>query len=367
VVVFASLDHPRNWHALGPVVLEEVIGGIGKTLGSLLFGGTLSNPDEDLNTAVKDEDIFGIQGFVGEGLDLDHLHLASLIGQSEELLLLFLGGIRGGGGNGLASSEVFPEFLGTGILGVILIKDGELAGTAFRLDGGSELGSLGPFHSTAFLSVHLVNVKTMIKDEDISRVKGFNLHGDLTDNDALLALNVEEAGTVFLSLDVLETGLNTTLEEFNLLEVRKEKLGFRSLNLTVLHWVSIEIIIKLNGLVGSGTILILGGFGANPEVNIIAKLLTVGVLLEGLQDDIRISSVEFAIVLLGPVNNLELLNAPDLKTNLLASTLPGILSLRSGVLNLLLKVRSEVGNVGILNIELTGLEHGFSFLFPNKV
>jgi len=125
------------------------------------------------------------------------------------------------------------------------------------------------------------------------------------------------------------------------LEVRAEELGLGALDFAVLDRVAVEVVVELDGLVGGGAVLVLGGLGANPEVDVVAELLGVGGLLVGPQENVRVAGVELAVLLLGPGDNLELLNPPDLDADLLANSLPGILSLRSGVLNLCSRRREE--------------------------
>jgi len=98
---------------------------------------------------------------------------------------------------------------------------------------------------------------TGIKDENVSTVEGTNLEGDLADDNVLLSLEVEEAVAVLLCLDVLESRLDTSLEDLDLLEVGEEELRFVPLDLTMLDWVSVEVIVKLDGLVGGSSVLVL--------------------------------------------------------------------------------------------------------------
>lgn len=333
-VVLTSLEDTRDGEGLGPVVLEEVVGGVSEGLGLLLLGGTLADPGEDLETGIEDEGIAAVEGLDGEVLDLNHLHLSGLVAEAEELLVKLDGGVGGGGGDLLATSEELPELLGVGVV-VVLLEDPDVGlSTAAVVEGAGELGGLGLLHGSALLSVHLVDVKTGIEDEDVSAVQGLDGEGDLTDDDVLLALKVEEAVPVLLGLDVLEAAVDSSLEELDGLEVRAEELRLVTLNLTVLDWVSVEVVVELDSLVGGGSVLVLGGLAADPEVDVEAKLLGVGGLLVGPQKNVGVSGVELSVLLLGPGNDLELLDPPDLDTDGLTSALPGILSLSSGVLNL---------------------------------
>ena len=341
-IVLAALEDTGDGEVLGPVVLEEVVGGVAEGLGLLLLGGTLANPGEDLEAGVENEGVLALKGLGGEGLDLDHLHLAGLVAEPEELLLELLGDVRGGGGDLLAAAEEVPELLGVGVAAVVLLEDPDVA-LASVLAGNvvGELGSLGLLHGASLPAVHLEDVEAVVEDEDVTGVEGLDGEVDLADNDVLLALEVEEAVPVLLGLDVLEARVHATLQEADVLEVRAEELGLGALDFAVLDRVAVEVVVELDGLVGGGAVLVLGGLGANPEVDVVAELLGVGGLLVGPQENVRVAGVELAVLLLGPGDNLELLNPPDLDADLLANSLPGILSLRSGVLNLCSRRREE--------------------------
>jgi len=55
------------------------------------------------------------------------------------------------------------------------------------------------------------------------------------------------------------------------------------------------------------------------------------------------------------VLHLELLNAPDLEANVLASSSPCILSTGGGLTDLLIEVRTETSDVGVSGVVLFGL------------
>jgi len=341
-LVLSSFKDTGDREGLGFVVLEEVVGGIGKGLGFLFLGGSLSDPGEDLESGVKDKGVLAVKRLDGDILDFDHLHLSGLIGETEELLLGLDGGVGGGRSDFLLSSEELPELVGMGVPGVLLIEDPDVGlSSSLVVEGTGEFGGLGPLHSSAFLSVHLVDVLSGVEDEDVSAVQGVGGEGDFANNHVLLALEVEKAVSVLLDLDVLESRVDSSLEDLDLLEVGKEELGFVSLDFAVLDGVSIEVVVELDGLVGGSSVLVLGRVLSNPEVDIVAEFLRVGGLLVGSEEDVRVSGVELSVFLLGPGDNLEFLNAPDLNSDLLASSLPGFLALGGGLFDLVLRRKKK--------------------------
>ena len=76
-----------------------------------------------------------------------------------------------------------------------------------------------------------------------------------------------------------------------------------ALHLSVLNWLIFVEGVQLDGLVGSSTILVLGGVTTNPEVKIVFELITFRIFI-GVEDDVGITAVEFTILVLIPVSDL---------------------------------------------------------------
>jgi len=119
-----------------------------------------------------------------------------------------------------------------------------------------------------------VKLKSDVKDEHVTHVEGVGGRRDLA-NDGLVqfSLDVEETRLVFLGLYVLESGFNTTLKNFELVEKFEERVGFTSLDFTVLNRQAIEEVVEFDSLVGSSTSLIKSRVLSEPEVNIVQQFV----------------------------------------------------------------------------------------------
>lgn len=71
-----------------------------------------------------------------------------------------------------------------------------------------------------------------------------------------------------ITVDVLESSGNTSLQIANALEERLELLRLVLLNLAVLNRLASERLVELNSLVGSAAILVLRRLLANPEEDV---------------------------------------------------------------------------------------------------
>jgi len=244
-----------------------------------------------------------------------------------------------------SSSQKVPEILGIrSSLG--LFHDDDLRQSlSFIIQSSGQLGSLHLLLRTSLASIPLVDIHSVVQNEDISRVEGVSRQFDLSNSHSLLSLEVEKSRLVFLGLNVVESRIDSTLQQSNLVvEVRKEHSRFVSLNFSVLDGGSSELVIQLDSLVGGSSSLILSGVLTQPEVDVPEK--GVGVwLLVGVQDDVRISRVESSVRILGNRLDVELLDSPDLQSDGLASIVPSGFFGSSGFSNLLLKIGSEIGNV----------------------
>eukprot|EP00732_Lithocolla_globosa_P002616 Lithocolla_globosa_v1_NODE_1768_length_2349_cov_6183.342633.p3 type:complete len:161 gc:universal NODE_1768_length_2349_cov_6183.342633:1601-1119(-) len=119
----------------------------------------------------------------------------------------------------------------------------------------------------------------------------------------------------------------------------------------------VDEVIQLNSLVGGGTVLILGRFRTNPEEDVVLKLLGIGVGDDGLQDDVRITGKEFAVLLLGPGLNLKFLNTPDPHTLAFTHSLPGLFGLGCLQALVLILFGADLLDIRVFNIELLCLLH----------
>jgi len=204
---------------------------------------------------------------------------------------------------------------------------------------------------------------TRVKHEDIAFVEALGFDGDLGDADVGASLQVQQARSEGLRLDVVEARLDTSLQQADasgLLEVGQKERGFEAAHFAVLHGGLVQEVIQLHGLVGRSSGFILRGGLSKPEVDIPAQCLEllalVILLFVGVQADVGVILVEVAHRGLRFLH-FEFLNAPDLQTGLLASVLPGRLAGSSGLAALLVEVRAQTSDVGVLNLEDLFLLH----------
>jgi hypothetical protein len=136
----------------------------------------------------------------------------------------------------------------------------------------------------------------------------------------LATLHLQQTGTVLLGLNMVEAGSDTTLHSDDLATKEvKELRRLRSLNLTELDGSVTKKVIKFDGLVSSGTLLVLGARLTEPEMDVETEVILSGDFV-GVEDDVSVTRVELAVLGLRPDNNLEFFNAPDLGSDLLTST-----------------------------------------------
>ena len=89
------------------------------------------------------------------------------------------------------------------------------------------------------------------QDEGVALVHGTLGEWDLRERHVLLgALDTEENWMLWIWFDMVEAGLNASVQILNSLKVRMEFGVFMTLNLTVLNWNSAEVVIRLDHLVG---------------------------------------------------------------------------------------------------------------------
>jgi len=75
----------------------------------------------------------------------------------------------------------------------------------------------------------------------------------------------------------------------------------------MLYWFVIMERVQLNCLVGSSTVLVLGGVSADPEVNVVFELIAFRILV-CVENDVGITAVEFTILVLIPVSDLKIIH-----------------------------------------------------------
>jgi hypothetical protein len=361
--VGSSLENSGNWQEEGSVVFQEVF--LGKLHGFflLILRSSLSDPSVYFSTSIKDKDIVGIQQRPLDTSSLSdflELHLTRGIRQLEQslfsgLLVFEIISSLFGRFDWSLSSEGGPEF--SEILSSLFqnIDSGETLSLIGK--GSAELSTLHLFLRSSFRSVPLEELETGIENKDISRIEGFVRQFHLCDSDLSSSLDMEQSGSVLLGFNVLESGIDTTVQKFDfVLKVRKEKIGFVSLNFSVLDGVSVQQVVQFNGLVSGGSGLILGSEFAQPKVDVPKELGGI-LLLIGVQNNVRITTVECSISILGDRLDGEFLNSPDLETEFLASVGPGFLGLSGGLADFLVQIRSNAGNIGIGQIVLLLLQH----------
>ena len=103
---------------------------------------------------------------------------------------------------------------------------------------------------------------------------------------------------------MLESSINSTIHNSNgILKVAQEQVAFVFLDFSVLNRGSSQKVVKFDGLVGSGTSFVLSGVFSEPEVDVPCEGIRIGLLLVGVQDNVRISRKELSVLFLWPGNN----------------------------------------------------------------
>ena len=122
-----------------------------------------------------------------------------------------------------------------------------------------------------------------------------------------------------------------------------------SLNLTMLHGHTTQVIIAFNHFVRSRSVLVLGRFRSNPNVYVKVhggRQATP----KGMQHNVRISGMKRSVLFLWPGHNLELFDPPHVGHvgSVIVNGVPGGFQIRRGLTNLAGQVTIDQGQVGRL-------------------
>mmetsp|Transcript_540 Transcript_540/g.899 ORF Transcript_540/g.899 Transcript_540/m.899 type:complete len:381 (+) Transcript_540:44-1186(+) len=363
-LVLPSFQNPSNRQSFGSVVLDQVILSILDTPLPLLLVRSLSGPHKHLLSLITNKHIIGIKLALVK-FALSHqgkLKASSLFLQAEQFLDLvrLLGGLNIAprlGVDGSFSAKSLPKDGPKVLVAISLFGNMDLGQSlSLIVDGTGELGSFHSLASRGLGSVHLVEMESLVQNKNVAGIQGRNLERHLGDtNIADLSLDVEQASAVLLGFDMSETTVDSSLPDLDrVFEIGQKEVGLVALNLTMLDWGSTQIIVEFHSLVSSGTGLVGGGLKTKPKVHIPAQHVLDRL---GLEDNVRVTLIEVSILFLGPGNDLELLDPPNLKARGLASSLPLLLAGSRISTDVFLEISSQESDVGGQNID--------SFLLPH--
>lgn len=305
------------------VVVTQILGGITQSITSLIGVGIFAYPHEDVVASIADEGIAGVKHALVEGTlsNLGELQRTRSIAQpvkdltgTSEVSATFFSRL-----DGSLTAQQLPELIVT--IGFIEDNNFRLT-TPLVIERAAELAGLHSFHTSRVTTIPLVESHTKIKNKDVAAVKGVASKGNFVDADILEAASpdVIQTGFVFLLGDVSETAFNTALKDTNTLgEIRAEQFRLIALNFAVFYGFTLVEVVQLYGLVRGGTSLILACLSAEPEVDI---ELEVGRGAMSVEHNVRVTLIEFTIMLNGPRDDFEFLNSPNFEANGLASSVP---------------------------------------------
>ena len=179
------------------------------------------------------------------------------------------------------------------------------------------------------------------KDERISFVQGILRHGNLCQGTLLfLALDAKQNRMFHIGLDVIKSRFNASIQILQTIKIVQKIVRFVTLHLSVLHGNTTQIVIRLDHLVGSRSVFILGRFTSNPHVNVVVQSIRIAFFV-GIQNQIRVALVKFSVTLFGPGFDVELFNPPDPGFRALAHAVPGGFEFGSGRLDLVVQVGTD--------------------------
>lgn len=183
-----------------------------------------------------------------------------------------------------------------------------------------------------------------LEDERVTLIQRALGHSNLSQRHLLFcAFDAEHVGLFFGRLHMIEATFNTTLPVGQSSKHLLELGGFMSLYFTMLNGRASQKVVGFYHFIRSSTILILGRFSADPNVNIAIELIFNQVRVK---TNVRITRIETAVVLFWPRDNLELLDSPDLDTGLVANGLPSILAPGRRRFDLVIKITADQSKVG---------------------
>jgi len=331
VLALTAVKSDSDGSGGGLAVLLEVVKSVLDTVVALSARGTASDPGEDFVSEIDDEHVLVVELVASGGStvgDLGHLESTRGVAKAEDgtasgltlkgkiVTTFSRAGIR-------TLAKTINPLLGPAIRASELIKDDNLRNAAtLVIEGTADYGGLALLESSRLLTIELDDKKTKIKDEHITAVDRLGVKRNLDKTDVPAALNLKKARFVFLGLDLVEASLNTTVHDADAVgEVALEERRLEALDLTVLDWCTTKVLVELDGLVGGSAHLILSALVADPEVDIPLKLLA-SLADVSVENDVRIAGEESTKAALGLRDNMELLDTPDLKTNLATSLTP---------------------------------------------
>mmetsp|Transcript_169403 Transcript_169403/g.411846 ORF Transcript_169403/g.411846 Transcript_169403/m.411846 type:complete len:624 (-) Transcript_169403:50-1921(-) len=320
------LDDARHrrprWALLGGQV---VLGRLHAVL-LLVASGSLADPHPDGAAVVNDEHIVGVQHLAlqvaaltsnlrhlerAAGVaDLEELHCGSVLSLVVATLIRRLDVIDG-------AAERTPEL---GVVGLIGDHDGLRTSAALVADAREHLHAARLLVAVGLCARPQEQLEAGIEDEHITVVHGRGSQLDLLDAHIAAALDLQQARGVLVAHDMVETGVDATLEVLDaaVLEVRQEQGRLVVLALAMLRGATSKRVVQLHRLVRGDTGLVLAGLLAEPEVQV--PLLGARRRGLGVQHDVAVTRVELAVELRGDWRGHQFLDAPDLQAIRLAGS-----------------------------------------------
>jgi hypothetical protein len=156
--------------------------------------------------------------------------------------------------------------------------------------------------------------ENLVQNETIPTVERSNFKRDFGNTAAFqLTLHMEQTSTILSRTYVLETRVDAASKDGDGLvwEVGQEELRFKALNFTMLDGEGSKEVIKFNRLVSSSSSFVSGSLQSEPKMNIPRKNI---LHLLGAENNVAVSLVKLAILILRPRNYLKLFDPPNLKT-----------------------------------------------------
>ncbi|VEU34306.1 unnamed protein product [Pseudo-nitzschia multistriata] len=179
------------------------------------------------------------------------------------------------------------------------------------------------------------------QNEPAPRIHRRDVHGYL-DQLPLLAVFPgpvpEKERFLLCGLDLDKAGRDAPLQVLEAVKAGHKIVGLQALHLPVLDGGPAQDLVGLDHFVGRGSVLVLGRFGSDPDVQVV---LQVGRVARGPEDDVGIALEELAVLVLRPGLDAELFDPPDGQSGLGSDALPGVLPLGGGLLDLVVEVGTD--------------------------